>query len=71
MAGRAVRVGKVKGLSGKEYTLHLEFAEISTNAGEEIRTLLREKVITEKLGSIQKNAKALQSPDNGEKEDWQ
>lgn len=69
MAGLAVRVSKVKGLSGKEYTIHLEFAETSEHIGEEIRNLLKEKAMAERIGSMQKEEKALQSPDNGKKED--
>lgn len=64
MAGQAIIWNKVKSKSGKEYTLHLEFAETSENIGEEIRNLLKEKVIIEKIGWMQKGGKALPSPDN-------
>lgn len=57
--------------SNKIYTLHLEFTEGHTGAGEEIRNTLKEKYVHQEWGSgaLQTEPNALQSPSQeGERE---
>ncbi len=69
MTGRSVKVQKIQGLSGKEYTVYLEFAETSQNAGEEIRNLLKEKAMAKWTGMMQKEWSMPQSSGSGKEED--
>lgn len=59
-------------ISGKVYSINLEFTKDSTGIGEEIRDTLKERYLQKmKSGSMQNAPSAIQSPtqDKGEMED--
>ncbi len=59
---------QLESITGKVYSVHLEFSdEPNNNIGEEIRESLKKKFIQNKLGSIQMGSSALQSHANEER----
>lgn len=61
---------QIESVTGKVYSVHLEFADTSDGIGEEIREHLKKKFIQNKLGSMQMDSSALQSPTNDERSEF-
>ena len=61
---------QVESITGKVYSVHLEFSNEKNNIGEEIRESLKKKFIQTKLGSMQTEASAVQSPAKDERSEF-
>ncbi len=61
---------RLESITGKVYSVHLEFSDEQNNIGEEIRESLKKKFIQNKLWSMQMESSAIQSPTNDERSEF-
>ena len=61
---------QIESITGKVYSVHLEFSNEQNNIGEEIRERLKKKIIQTKLESMQMDSSAVQSPAKDERSEF-